>query len=278
MNVIDILLRLGLGAGIGFFIGLTGIGGGVLVLPALTIFLGLPASVAIGTASVYAFLTKSIATYQHFKLKTIDLSISILFLLGAIPGALISSVWINKYLSEMSDNADAIAGFQHILKYCIASVVLLSGIILIVNKIKGKSDKEGSSSSPLGTKLDKHPSLRRIVAISMGLIVGVLIGATSIGGGVLIVPMLIILFGLSSSKTVGTSIFIAVALTLTTSLVYWNGSQMDIKTALIMAAGSLVCVQPGSKLSTKMPEKHLQNLVIAVIIIAAIVMFTGQGH
>ncbi len=69
-GVTSIIVQLILGVVIGFSIGLTGIGGGVLVLPSLTLILGLPPSVAAGTASLYAFLTKIQATVEHFRLKT----------------------------------------------------------------------------------------------------------------------------------------------------------------------------------------------------------------
>ena len=43
-------------------------------------------------------------------------------------------------------------------------------------------------------------------------------------------------------------------------------------TAVVMSAGSLIGVPPGSKLSVKMPDKLLQGIVIGLIFIAAVLM------
>ena len=273
LSIVDIIVRLALGAGIGFFIGLTGIGGGVLVLPALTVILGLPASVAVGTANLYAFFTKIFATYQHLKLKTIDLRLSLVFMLGAVPGTLAAALWINKTVNSATASPESIADFQNFLRIFIASVVLISGIILIANRLCSGRGGDQSDTPSVSDRLNHKPFLRKFMAVTAGVIVGGLIGATSVGGGVLVVPMLMIVFGLSSSRTVGTSIFIAVVLTLTASLVYGKGSQMDYTSALTMLGGSILCVRAGSRLAAKLPEKKLQNLVIAVIILAAASMF-----
>ena len=88
-----------------------------------------------------------------------------------------------------------------------------------------------------------------------------------------------ILFGLEARRTVGSSIFIAVVLTLLTSLIYGSkGGAMDWTTAAVMSAGSLAGVSPGSKLSVKMPDKLLQGIVITLIFIAAVLMIFKNGH
>ena len=69
LSLLELAGRLVLGILIGFCIGMTGVGGGVLVLPALTILLRMNPVVAVGTASFYAFLTKVSATFHHIKLK-----------------------------------------------------------------------------------------------------------------------------------------------------------------------------------------------------------------
>ena len=73
---------------IGFAIGMTGIGGGVLVMPTLTILLQLPASVAVGTASLYALLVKMYAVFEHHKIKTIDFRVRASFSPALSPATL----------------------------------------------------------------------------------------------------------------------------------------------------------------------------------------------
>jgi uncharacterized membrane protein YfcA len=59
---------------------------------------------------------------------------------------------------------------------------------------------------------------------------------------------------------------------LLTSLIYSKGGAVDMVTAVVMSAGSLIGVPPGSKLSVKMPDKLLQSVVILLIFISAVLM------
>lgn len=270
MSLFDFVVRIILGLVIGFFIGLTGVGGGVLVLPALTIILGIDPIKAVGTTSLYAFLTKISATFHHAKLKTIDWGTSIRFLVGAIPANIVISLWISKQGANDS--------FQHGLKLFIVGVVFFSVFLMILNMVKQSRTALESEERSLADRITGHALLRNGLSVLMGAIVGGLIGATSIGGGVLIVPILIILFNLPASRTVGSSIFIAVVLTLVTSIIYGKGGEMDKPTAIIMAVGSLAGVYYGSKLSTKIPEKLLQSIVVGLILVAAFLMLLNQGH
>ncbi len=273
LEVLEIVGRLLLGLAIGFCIGLTGVGGGVLVLPALTLLLRMNAVMAVGTASLYAFLTKVSATFHHAKEKTIDWTLSLLFLAGAVPVNFVVARWI----SGQGANEE----FAHALKTFITGMVFFCVAVMIFNLVSQiRNHKAGGSKAQLADHIAKKPVLRRVLGVLMGGVVGALIGATSIGGGVLIVPMLMILFGLRARQTVGSSIFIAVVLTLVTSLSYFSGeNSMDAATAIVMAIGSLVGVPFGVKLSVKMPEKTLQIIVIGIILLAAVLMlFGGGGH
>ena len=262
--------RFTLGLLIGFFIGMTGVGGGVLVLPALTLLLKMNPVMAVGTASFYAFLTKVSATFHHIKLKTFDWRISLLFLAGALPANAAVSLWVTR--REMNPE------FLHALKMFITGTVFFCIGVMVVNLAGQLRRKNSGNRKTLAERIAARPHHSWVLGVVMGAVVGGLIGATSIGGGVLIVPLLMILFGLEARRTVGSSIFIAVVLTLLTSLIYSKGGAMDTVTAVVMSAGSLVGVPPGSRLSVKMPDKLLQGVVIVLIFIAAVLMVFKNGH
>jgi uncharacterized membrane protein YfcA len=270
------LIRLGLGVIIGFSIGLTGVGGGVLVLPALTLVLGIPPSVAVGTASLYAFLTKCSAVYHHHRLRTVDYRLAALLLMGAVPGNAVASLWVNRLVSRLQP--DALLGFQCGLRTFMAVVILLSGVIMGLELVRTGSGRSRATETESAGRAAYGRRTRIAVAVSGGCLVGILIGLTSIGGGVLVVPLLMIVFGLSPSRTVGTSILIAVVLTLLTSVIYGHGGQIDAGTALVMGAGSLLGVYWGSRACAKIPEGGLKVLVTGVILIAGMLMLCKQSH
>ncbi|PCJ62065.1 MAG: hypothetical protein COA79_05095 [Planctomycetota bacterium] len=266
MEPMRILLILVIGLVVGFLIGLTGIGGGVLSLPALTEILGVESTVAVGTASLYASLTKIYAVFEHYRLKTIDFISSCIFLSGALPGCIIVGYITVKSLEGLSKTEQL--SYQQNFKLLIAYILLLTVFILVFNFISFL--KKESSSEPV--KIEKPNTKKQIIGAMLGVFIGALIGVSSIGGGALVIPVLIILFGLSAKETVGSSIFIGVLLTLATAIIYGKGGQLDYGIAILMAFGSILGVFFGTRLTEKVPDKILQGLVIGIITLACITM------
>jgi len=264
LTVSEIALRLLLGMVIGFCIGLTGVGGGVLVLPALTLILRIDPVTAVGTTTLYAFLTKITATFHHHKLKTIDWGISARFLMGAVPANIITSIWVSSHGGDLR--------FKQELTHFIVAVVFFSVLMIVLHMLARSRPEVVEKERELAEHLQQKKIVRIELCILLGAVCGGLIGATSIGGGVLIVPMLMILFGLPAPRTVGTAIFIAFILTMITSLIYGTHGEQDRVTAVVMAAGSLGGVYYGSKLSVKMPEVFLRVIVLVLVLVAAIMM------
>ena len=271
LDLIEIVSRLLVGSGIGFCIGLTGVGGGVLMLPALTLLFGMDTIAAVGTASLYSFVTKVGATWHHVRLKTIEWKIAKRFLIGAVPANIGVALWIS---SHGSDEA-----FNQTLKVFITGVICFSLIVMLVNSLikrSGPSLRVGEHT--LAHYLAAHLALQHGLNIVIGVVVGGLIGATSIGGGVLIIPTLIIVFGLSASRTVGTSILISVVLTLITASIYGGSKEMDLPTVIVTAFGSLLTVHYGSKLSVQLPDRVLKWIVLGLMSATTLLMIADVIH
>jgi uncharacterized membrane protein YfcA len=259
-------LQLAVGAVVGFTIGLTGVGGGVLVVPALTILLGMSATTAVGTASAYAFLTKIFAGFEHWRLKTVDFAMAHLFLIGAVPGNVAACLAIGHYKARATD-AQALAGLQTQLKSFIAGVMVFSVILMLANLMRDwwkVSSRAEDATPPPGPM----PPSRRFLGVVLGTLVGALLGATSVGGGVVIVPLLIICFGLTTRCTVGTSIYIALVLTLVTTLLSAGRGDVDWQVAALMSVGSLLGVSLGSRLANRLPDMILQCAVAFLLLVA----------
>jgi len=265
LSLIETVSRLLVGGGIGFCIGLTGVGGGVLMLPALTLLFGMDPVSAVGTASLYSFITKVSGTWHHVKLKTIEWKIARRFLIGAVPANVGVALWVS---SQGSD-----AAFNQSLQTFIVGVIGFSLLIMLLNSvIKRSGPALRLGEHTLAHYLALHPALLHGLNIVIGAFVGGLIGATSIGGGVLIIPALIIVFGLSASRTVGTSIFIAVVLTLITAIIYGGSKVVHFPTVAVSALGSLIMVAYGSKLSVRLSDRLLKWIIFGLMSVTALLM------
>ena len=264
----EVVLRLGLGAGVGFCIGLTGVGGGVLGLQAMTLVLRMDPLTAVGTTGLYIFLSKISASVHHARLSNISWGVSVRVLSGALPANIVVSRWV----SRKGDCPE----FVEALEIFIVCVVLFSAGVMVLDTLTRLKRTVEQKERGLAAKIEGHWLLRNVFCGFVGALLGGVVGATSLGGGCLIVPILITLFGLSAQRAVGTSIFIALFLTLATALIFGKGGVLEFPTAVIMAIGSLAGIHYGSTLSVRLPEQRLRLVVIGLILVAAVVMVLNR--
>ena len=102
---------------------------------------------------------------------------------------------------------------------------------------------------------------RLVVIAAVGLVGGILSGLFGIGGGLVIVPGLIILAGFTATKAAGTSL---AALLLPVgalgALEYWRSGQVDLGAAAVIAVGLLVGAFFGARIGTSLSPEVAQRL------------------
>ncbi len=79
----------GAGFGVGFLVGLTGVGGGALMTPLLISTFGVRPAVAVGTDLLYASVTKTVGGWRHHVAENVDWPIVLRLAAGSIPAALL---------------------------------------------------------------------------------------------------------------------------------------------------------------------------------------------
>jgi uncharacterized membrane protein YfcA len=250
------------GAALGFVIGLTGVGGGVLTVPVLMLLLRLEPITAVGTASLYAVLTKIYAVFRHYRQETINLEVGSRFLVAALPGVICSALLVKLGKAHLSP--EGVDVLQNAIGYAVMFSIAFSLCAMLIDY--SRFDVGFFSSGP-----------GRAVSISCVFLIGAIMGATSVGGGILIIPALL-LFYRETTRYVGTSIFVAVLQMLVMSVIYAflgrNGGLGDVnlRIAGFMAVGSLAGTHSGSSLSKRIDPARLRLIVLAVIVVAAAMM------
>ncbi len=258
-----IAIELVLGCAVGFTIGLTGVGGGVLLVPALTVILDMQPTLAVGTASAYAALTKLFAVSEHWRLGSIDLRAGSILLVGALPGVIIAGLFVTARATDPE--------FQHTLGGFIACVIVASGTLMAYNAYR---ERKGSTPGDDGPDIPMTRA-RQIGALAPALLIGMLLASTSTGGAIVVIPVLVFWFGLSMARSIGTSIFISLVLLVVTGITYMfggGGGNVDVAAALWMWAGSLLGVRAGSRMTTRLSESALSLAVVVLIFVSASAM------
>lgn len=112
----------------------------------------------------------------------------------------------------------------------------------------------------------------------VGLAAGVLSGFFGIGGGVIIVPALVFILGLSQHQAQGTSLAVfALPVGLIGAYTYWKDGSVYVPGALMLAAGILIGSHFGAARAVVVPDDVLRRAFAIVLVIVAIRMFFSRS-
>lgn len=113
--------------------------------------------------------------------------------------------------------------------------------------------------------------LQLVVVGGIGLLAGVLSGMFGIGGGIVIVPLLILAVGFTATQAAGTSL---AALLLPVgalgALEYWRAGQIDLAVAAVLALGLLLGAYLGARLGISLPVEVVQRAFGVLLVIVGI--------
>ena len=116
-----------------------------------------------------------------------------------------------------------------------------------------------------------------ISLIVIGLLAGVLSGVLGVGGGLIMIPLMVLILGYNQHEAQGTSLAVlAVPVTFFAAYNYYSEGYVNWKYALIIAAGFAVGGYFGSKLAISINQNILKKIFGFILLIAAYKMFFGK--
>jgi uncharacterized membrane protein YfcA len=243
------------GFGVGFLVGLTGMGGGSLMTPLLILIFGIKPVTAIGTDIFYAAITKTAGGWRHLKHKTVNMPLTWWMAAGSVPSAIVG-VWVLDILKDsLGDDLDSTV--FAILASClmvVGAITLLRSLFL-ADKVAERDDFEIHT---------RH----KAAAIGIGATTGFLIGLSSAGSGTVIAILLIAVFRLTPKRVVGTDVFHAAVLLWAASIAHIISGNVDFALAGNILIGSVPGVIIGSNMIVKWNQTALR-IALGVVLIAA---------
>jgi uncharacterized membrane protein YfcA len=113
---------------------------------------------------------------------------------------------------------------------------------------------------------------KKLLTVSLGFVLGMIVGLTSVGSGSLFAIALMYLYRITSSKLVGTDIAHALLLVTAAGLLHASYGNVDFGLAFQLLIGSIPGVWVGSTLSAKVPAKPLRAVMAVIILISGFKM------
>ncbi len=235
---------------VGILIGMSGVGGGVLLLPVLIFGLRIPAIVAVGSDALFNFFTKIPASLLHLKKGTVRRKVVIALACGSVPGSILG-VKLLMHIRHLSGD-----GVNSFIKSAVGILLIVIPLLLLFQKrIEEKI-------------VNRPPTMKGFAGMALiGLIAGLLVGMTSVGSGSIIMMLLLLFYSFPPKVNVGTDIVHAVILTGVTGFLHFRLGNVDPSLVLSLLIGSIPGGLVGSHLATRVPMLWLRRLLCALLLI-----------
>ncbi|WP_244930162.1 sulfite exporter TauE/SafE family protein [Nocardioides sp. W7] len=245
---------------VGIVVGLTGMGGGALMTPAL-IFLGVGETATVVTADLTAAaIYKSGGAVVHAREGSPNLSLAKWLVIGSVPMALLGP-HVLAWFTDPDELDQALIISIGVALLLAASTYALR-LYLNLRRVR--------AGGPTG---DPNPPVRPIPTLLVGALGGLLVGITSVGSGSVIMVALLMLYpGLSAVKLVGTDLVQAVPLVLAAAISNIALNGIDFGILIPLVAGSVPGTLIGSAIAPRVPQSYIRRGIVVVLTMSGVAL------
>ena len=249
------LAAVGFGAGV--LGALLGLGGGVLLVPALTLIFKLPIRVAVGVSLIGVIATSAGVSSVSRPGRGADFGLALRLEIGATTGAIIGSL-LASYLSGQ------------------ALAILFAGIVLATayytfRKTRRKAGPATDAAVEALFRTDYRPA-HWPVGLGMMLLAGALSGLTGTGGGFIKAPVMYSIMGVPLGIATASSNFMVGITAAASAFVYYGRGDIYPLVAVPTAIGVFIGAISGARLAPHVRADRLRMLLIGVLILVAFQM------
>jgi len=243
--------------GVGIVVGLTGMGGGALMTPAL-IFVGVNPAAAVANDLVAASINKSVGAAVHWRQGSPNLRLAGWLVAGSVPcafaGGFIVKAIDPKHTDDILMTAIGVA-----LLFAAASYTLR--ILLQQRRLAA------------GNETSNEITVRPGMTLLVGAVGGLLVGITSVGSGSLIMVALLMLYPtLSAVKLVGTDLVQAVPLVLAAAVGHVVNVGVDWSVLIPLVIGGTPGTYLGARISSWINQSVIRRGIVIVLTLTGLKM------
>jgi len=237
----------------GFAGGLLGVGGGFVMVPLQVIWAKRSQHQATGTslAAILPIAIVAAATYYFGRTSPqTDLTVAFFLAVGGVVGAFIGSLVARR----ISDRA----------------LSMIVAILLVAVGLKEVYDALiGAAPHLVGTAVPALSPTDYAVITAGGFVVGIVSGLAGVGGGILIVPLLSLGFGIGQRVAQGTSLVAILPTSAIGALTHHRSGDVNLRAAMWMGLAGVPAALAGSALALWLPQRVLGGLFGLFLVFAA---------
>lgn len=242
----SVLALLGVGLASGFFAGLFGIGGGLIIVPALVVLLTMDQRRAVGTSLVAILPAILVSVGAYAVGGGVDWRAGLLLAVGAVTGA---QIGVRVLLA--------------VPRRAVQWAFVALTVVMVVQLVLTVPDR--------GQDLVLDP-LRIAGLVALGLFAGVLSSLLGIGGGGVVVPALMLVFGVGDLVAKGASLVMMVPGVLSGLTANLRRRNVDVRAGAVVGAASLVTSPLGAWTAHAIPPRAAAVLFAAFLVVIGTTM------
>lgn len=235
-----ILTFVGIGLAAGLLSGLFGVGGGTVIVPLLVMLLAFDQRLAAGTSLAAIVPTATVGVISYALNDAVAWIPALVLAAGAVVGAQIGT-WLLPKISQTALRWGFVA---------FVAVVIVSMFFVIPSR-----------DAVLQLNWISVPGL-----VLLGVATGILAGLLGVGGGVVVVPALMLLFGSSDLVAKGTSLLMMIPTALSGTIGNLRRKNVDLAGGLLIGLAACTTTALGAYISTHI-EPWLANILFACFLV-----------
>jgi len=236
-----VLVAIGVLAGV--LSGLFGVGGGTVIVPLLVLFLKFDQRLAAGTSLAAIVPTAAVGVISYAVHGSVAWVPAILLAVGAVVGAQIGT-WLLPRISQTALRWGFVAFI----------VVVIASLFFVI------------------PSRDAHIEVTVVSGIALvvvGVFTGIMAGLIGVGGGVIVVPILVLIFGASDLEAKGTSLLFMIPTALSGTIGNLRRKNVDLLAAALVGVAACTTTALGAWIAT------LLDPFVANVLFAAFLVFIG---
>ena len=244
-----VLLGLGVGLLAGVMSGLFGVGGGTVLVPLFVLLLAMEQHRAHATSLAAIILTAGAGAVAFGREGAVAYSAGLAIAAGAVAGA-----YLGAGLMRRLSPRGLRTGFAIVMVLVAAQMLL------------GFTPDPAADAALQGTAA-------LIGFLTLGLGAGVLSAIMGVGGGIIMVPAMVLLFGMSQHTAEGTSLLVIIPTAIAGSLRHSRSGYTDWRLGLIVGLGGIGGALLGARLALGLDADLLQKLFATFLLLIALRLF-----
>jgi hypothetical protein len=240
-----------------------GLGGGVFLVPILTLFFGIDPKFAVGASAVVVVTNSVVGSTNHLRIRFTNPRLAMLLQIATATGAIAGALY-------------GVAADPRVIYGVFGAVLVYAAVSMVAKRERAVTAPPPDTPDPLRLGAAyRDPAIRAEIAyipvkpgwgLGVGAGAGVISGMLGVGGGVVMVPAMNLLMRVPVKAAVGTSTFMVGITSVATAFVFYSQGFIDPTLVVPAIIGVFLGGQIGSRLTRRIRAQRLA-LLFAVILL-----------